>query len=184
MSNLENDPSSGNPYGMPPNSYTIYDPPPPSPYGNSPKLIQVTAILNLVMAGLDFLWGGVMVVVLIVIGAGGMSPEELSGDAGPGGATPKWLFILVAGIFALFCAIAGILKLTGGVKLLRRTRFAWGIGLSGGIVGCMQLWCSYFCVLPMGIGIFTIVVLALENSRRYLRENPRVDPNGPPPLPV
>ena len=54
------------------------------------------------------------------------------------------------------------------------------IGLAAGIIGCTQLWCCYSCLLPMAIGIFTIIVLSLSNTRNYLRVSAAARESAPP----
>jgi len=150
------------------------------PYGAAPTLVKVVGIMNIVTAGIDILWCGLLSVFAIMFGTGNL-PKEFQGPEGPlpPGASLNLVALVLCGM-ALLSVVAGVLKLIGGIKLLRKSRGAWGFGLAGGIIGCVQLWCSYFCVLPMGVGIFTIVVMALGNTRRYLSDHAvGVDSQGP-----
>jgi len=138
------------------------------PYGNAPTLTKVAAILNLVMAGIDLLYGlGVIIAAVCFFIPGLVDPKEFDGNNGP----PLMALQIGLTIGSFLVVGAGLMKLIAGIKLLRRKQGAWGWALAGGIIGCVQIWCSYFCVLPMGIGIFTIVVCCLETVRRYLADS-------------
>ncbi len=155
--------------------YDIYQD--PSPYGNAPLLVKLVGIFTIVVAGLDIIYGVVMLMSGIFIGTGAMPiPAFEVNPAGGAGAPavpppPLAFFVWLLVFITLIAVCAGIVKLIAGIKILRRRRSAWGWGLAVGIVGCLQLWCVYFCVVPLGVGIFTIVVMSLEGVRRYLRDS-------------
>ena len=133
----------------------------PSPYGNAPILVKLAGIFLLVIAGLDFIYGVVIAIMGFAMGV------DVAHDASP---PPMALFVGIFGGLTLLSLSVCAVKITAGVKLLRRRYHAWGWGLAGGIICCMQLWCSYFCVIPMAAGIFTIIVLCQQSVIRYLRE--------------
>jgi len=180
-----------NPYGtqepVPPNpydgSYAVYDN--PAPYGSAPLLLKIAGIVNIVMAGIDILYAALWAIVAICVATGALDPQLANlperPAVAPGDIPNSVLVAVILGIGVLALA-AGLLKLIGGIKILRRSSGAWGFGLVSGILGCLQIWCSYLCLIPLAVGVFTIVVLSLENSRRYLRENP-ASGAGPSPLP-
>ncbi|HVT80293.1 MAG TPA: hypothetical protein VHM90_06505 [Phycisphaerae bacterium] len=155
------DPADPGNYGLPYQSQY-------RPYGSAPTLTKVAAILNIVMAGIDLLYGlGMLVATIVFLIPGAVDKHEFDGNNGP----PLIAIQIGLPIAFLIISAAGIVKLVAGIKLLRRKPGAWGWTLAGGIVGCMQIWCSYFCVLPMGIGVFTIVVCCLDTVRRYLADS-------------
>jgi len=146
-----------------------------APYGGAPLLVKINAITNIVMSAIDVFWALFLGILAICLATGTMGLHDFNGPERQGptpGDPPVVVVAVVMGGTAVVSFLAGILKLVGGIKLLRRSRGAWGFGLAGGIVGCLQVWCLYFCVLPMAVGIFTIIIMALENTRRYLHDNP------------
>jgi hypothetical protein len=64
-------------------------------------------------------------------------------------------------------------KIYGGITLARRNPHAWGWGLATAIIGCTQLWLLFLCcltpIIPLSVGIYTLVILCLPNVRIYLR---------------
>jgi hypothetical protein len=173
---MSHDPSNP-PY--PPDPSFAYQPLPYQPYGSAPTLTKLAGIFNCIMAGMDLLYAlGIGVFAILV--AAGVIPQDAFDDKSafppPGGGPhvysgpPIALIYGITGAISVVALAAGIVKLIAGIKMLRRKPGAWGWSLAGGIFGCTQLWCSYFCVLPMGIGVFTIVVCCLDTVRRYLRD--------------
>ena len=77
------------------------------------------------------------------------------------------------GICAVISLLQGILKMIAATKLRRRSKYAWGWGLAAGIASCMELQCSLFCVLPLAMGIYMIVILCRQNVQSYLRTAPQ-----------
>jgi hypothetical protein len=133
--------------------------------------IKVAAILNLVMCGLDFLYAllALAAAILFPLMDTATSPDD----------PPPWVFSIVAGVMLLLAATAGTLKLVAGMKLLKLRPNARGWTLAAGIVGCGQLWCSYFCVLPLGIGIYSIVVACLDSVKQHLLDVPAAQQETP-----
>ena len=137
-------------------------------YGSAPTLVRVAMILLYVMAGLD-LFGGLGVAAAILlkffvyhavpVGAGHPPPPDV------------WVRVVIDSGIAILCCLEGALLLVAATKLVRRSRNAWGLALAAAIVCCVQFQCSIFCVLPLGIGVYTIVVLVQESVRRYLQDS-------------
>ena len=157
---------------LPPSTpYPPYDPAGEG-YGQVPadatvkKLIMLAFIFDFVMAGIDAVYGIGMIVAAFVVPA----IITASAAAGPAGASPPpptaVLVVIYCGM-GLVSLLAGIVKLIAGLKMKRNSRGAWGWGLAAGIVACVQLWCSFFCVLPMAAGIYSIVILCREDVRSY-----------------
>jgi len=152
--------------------------PPEGPYGSAPLLVKLAAIFNLVMAGLDVIYGLLLAALVVLIIAMGHAPAGASAgpELFPGrpGEEMKPEDVKIAsavyGVMAFMSLGVAVVKLIGGIKLLRHSRGAWGWGLTAGIVGCVQLWCSLFCVLPLAVGIYTIVAMSMESVRRFLAD--------------
>jgi hypothetical protein len=130
-------------------------------YRSAPTLVKLAAIFNFVMAGIDFVYGLCLIVGTIIFA---VLPDD-PGDP------PHWIIATIMAAITVLPFAAASLKLTAGLKLIRFGKSAGGWGLAAGIFGCTQLWCSYFCVLPLACGVFTIVVVCLENVRAYLRDS-------------
>ena len=150
------------------------------PHGNARVLLLLAGIFTLVTAGLDYLYA------IVITGYGIFFATVTIPTTGPGVTPPPFDFqkvlppILLG--LALLSASVATLKLIAGIKLLRGSSRAWGWGLAAGIAGCTQIWCSYFCLIPLAVGIFTIVVLCLNDTRVYL-STPR-STNVNPPVPA
>jgi len=142
-------------------------------FGNAALLVRLAAIFLYVAAGLDFLYGLIQIAMAFVM------PYLMRASTPPGEAPPPphmdMIIVIMYAAIGVLCLLVCGLKLIAATKLLRVRRHAWGFGLAAGIVSCTQFWCSLFCVLPMGAGIYTIVILCLENVRRYLAVPPTVE---------
>ena len=90
----------------------------------------------------------------------------------PLGSFQAYFFLVIYGGEGALALGAAAVKFIGAVKLLRRARNAWGWGLAAGIVGCVELWCSLGCVIPLAVGIYTIIILCFEHVRRYMQIAP------------
>lgn len=140
----------------------------PPPQGNAATLVRLAAIFMLVAAGLH------MLSVLIHVGMAIFIPWVMTRDprvmAGPGSPPPIWIFPVMYGAYALVALAAAVVTFLGGMKLLKKRKGAFGWGLAAGIMCCLSIWCSIGCILPIGAGIYTIVILCLEHVRAYLRD--------------
>jgi len=147
-----------------------------SQYGNAAVLVKLAGIFNLVAAGLDALCGLAMagfVVLMVFIAAEASRPGAPAGPGhGGAGTRPEeaWMVAGVYGGLAVLSLGVSVVKAIGGTKMLRHSPGAWGWGLAAGIVGCVQLWCSLACVVPMSAGIYTIIILCLDHVRRFLAD--------------
>jgi hypothetical protein len=95
--------------------------------------------------------------------------QSAAGGGGAGTAPPPtWVLVALYGGMGIMSIAVGVLKLVGGLKLMRLRPGAWGWGLAAGIAGCPQVWCSLFCVMPLAVAIYTIVVLCRQDVRWYL----------------
>ena len=76
------------------------------------------------------------------------------------------------GIPGLLSLLVMTPKLIASSQLLKRGKHAWGWGLALGIISCAQVWmfipCCVPAILPLGAGVFTIVVVCLPHVRMYL----------------
>jgi hypothetical protein len=148
----------------------------PNTYDNASMLVRLSFIFFYIVGGIDFLAVPFFIVYIFLF------PMMLHAS-GPGGAPPppaavSYIVSATYGLCALISLLQGILKMIAATKLRRRSTGAWGWALAAGIAACLQLQCSFFCVLPLAAGVFTIVILCRENVRRYLREipNPQTAP--------
>lgn len=141
-------------------------------YGSAPGLVKAVAIANLILGAVDILYMILLGFYVVMFGTGviteKMIREQMQDRGGP--MPPMAVIITILSIFGVLSLAAAILKVTAGIKLLRRGSMAWGLGLAAGIVGSLQLWCLYGCVLPLAVGVFTIVVMCLQNTRNYLSQ--------------
>ena len=74
---------------------------------------------------------------------------------------------LLAALPAL-CPAASQLTVKAVNKLQLARPHAWGWALAAGIIGCTQLFCASCCCLQVAAGVYTVVILCLENVRRHL----------------
>lgn len=140
----------------------------PAPQGNAALLVQLAAIFNLVMGGLDAIYALVHLGIAGVVFYFLTLPGAAGGGAG-GGRWPSWTFSLIYVGMAALQISAGAVKITAGVKLLRLKKYPGVWGLVAGVVGCTQLWCGALCVFPLAVGIYTVVVFCLKDVKAYLR---------------
>lgn len=157
--------------------------------GNPELLVRLAGIFTIITASFDIIVAIFAVIYAIMVP---FIPDAAFTTTGPAAATlpfnPKPMILGIAIVAAVIAGAAGAVKLTGGIKLLRRSRNAWGWGLASGIIGCVALWCSYGCFIPMAAGIFTIVVLSKKSVRTFLlspgnapRGSFPIQPPSPPP---
>jgi hypothetical protein len=77
--------------------------------------------------------------------------------------------------YGLLNLAAGGIELAAGVGILKRRRWAFPMSIaaiSAGFLVCFT--CSIMCVLPIGNAVYTLVIICLENCRRYMRNPPTV----------
>ena len=153
----------------------------PPPYGSAPTLVRLAAIFNFVSAGFDLFYAvisGVMIGVMQHAFTHVPAVPPPAPGAPPVVAPPMPPLALLYGIYGapgLLCLLLLGFKICGGVKLARRSPHAWGWGLAAAIIGCTQFWmfliCCVMSIIPVGVGIFTLVILCQSNVRNYLRAN-------------
>jgi hypothetical protein len=138
---------------------------------NAPMLVKLAGIFALVSAGLSFI--GALYMAGMCIFMGYMAAHVAPGAGPPPPPFPIAIFYVVYGAFGVAAIAVGVVKIIGGLKLLRGGKNTWGWALAAAIVGCVELmWCSLGCVLPLAAGIFTIIILCQEHVRAYLRARP------------
>jgi hypothetical protein len=138
-----------------------------TPYSNAPTLVLLTVIFNFVLAGLDCLYallmivGGIFMYVMF---------HKLAGMPTRPGAPPppEWVPLVYLAIAPLVLG-ASIVNFLAAMKVKRHAPNAWGWGLAAAIVNCVQLWCSWLCIVPLANGIFSIVVLCQPKVQAFLR---------------
>ena len=64
--------------------------------------------------------------------------------------------------------ICSVVKAIGANQLRTRGKWAWGLGLTAAIISCIEFWSCPCCVLNMGAGIYSIVILCFPHVRAYL----------------
>jgi hypothetical protein len=146
-----------NPYDQQPN--IDYFPPVTE---NAEKLVRLAVIFNYISVGLDvagFLGFGIIGTLFFV------APDLFPRNAGD--PPPALMGGLYAGM-AVMMVVLGVVKAIGTRKLQKAGPGAWGWGLTAGIIGCAQLLCGSCCCLQVLPGIYTIVILCLQNVRQYL----------------
>lgn len=145
-------------------------------YASARQMVKLSAIFTLIMAGIDGLatlaYIGLAIAMPLLMRSSGASMPA----TGPGMMPPEMLMALLYGAYALMSLAVCIVKIIAGMKLLRRRRNAWGWGIAAAIAGMPQIWCSLFCVLPLGVGIFTLVALLRGNAREYLASEAGTNP--------
>ena len=166
---------------LPPDS--SFTPPPvelsyetPRQYGNAPLLVRLAGIFNLVSAGLDLLYVVsriVMLIFFLTMLKGAMMVPPPGPGAAPATPMPTWLPLLLQGIPALLSLIACGLKVWAGIAFFRLRRRTWAVGLTGGIAGVIEFWSCPCCIVNMGAGVYTIVILCMPHVREFIqaREN-------------
>jgi hypothetical protein len=156
----------------------------PPPYGSAPLLVRLAAIFTFVSAGFDLIYAiisGIMIGVMqytfthmppIPPPPGAVPPAGAAPVAAPP-MPPMALFYGIYGGPGLLCLVVLGFKVFGGIKLVRRSPRAWGWGLATAIIGCTQFWMFLICcamsIIPVGVGIYTLVVLCQTSVRNYLR---------------
>jgi len=150
---------------MPP-SDPIGQPPPFDYYtptqDNAPSLIRLAVIFNYISVGLD------VCVCLIEFGFGTLflvAPNMMSNNPGD---LPPWILGIIYLVMGLLAAAYAIVKTIGTRKLQKNRPHAWGWGLAIGIIGCAQMFCASCCCLQVAAGVYTVVILSLQNVRNYL----------------
>ena len=147
------------PFGQPPPQPFDYYAPPPD---NAAALIRLTVIFNYISVGLD------ACLSLIGLGFGTfflVAPDMAPHDPGD---PPAWVIGILYLVVGLLAAAFAIVKVIGTRKLQLARPHAWGWALAAGIIGCTQLFCASCCCLQVAAGVYTVVILCLENVRRHL----------------
>jgi hypothetical protein len=148
----------------------------PLPHDNAPTLVKLAGIFTLVSAGFDLVHAGIGIAVAVVMYYTFTHQPPAAPGAPAGLPFPPVVFAAIYGLPGLLSLAVLGFKIAGGIKLLRRSPRAWGWGLAAAIIGCTEVWmfspCCLMPILPIGIGIFSIVVLCLPNVRLYLRLGP------------
>ena len=170
------DPSQFQPLQNPPEPPVelAYETPPA--WGNAPLLVRLAAIFAFVTTGLD------VVHALVAGGAAGfmyytfthMPVAPAGGAPAPALPMPPIVFCLIYAIPAALSLLVIGFKLVGAIKLIRLGRNAWGWGLATAILQCTELWqvepCCVMFILPLGAGVYTIIILCMPHVRRYLQQ--------------
>ena len=166
-------PSPPAPESRPPLELSYQTPP---PWGNAPLLVRLAAIFAFVTVGSD---------VLHVLMAGAITggwyyllthwPVPPAGAPAGAPVMPAPPSMMIGWTYALMGVLSLLVipfKLVGAVKLLRRGTNAWSWGLAAAVLECIALWqaapCCVFVVLPLGAGVYTIIILCFAHVRRYL----------------
>ena len=151
----------------------------PPPYGNAPTLVKLAGIFSLVSAAFDLVQAafGVGMAVVMHYTVANAPPPPPGAPAVP--QPPLALFYAIYGTPAILCLVMLGFKIFGGIKLLRRGPHVWGWGLALAIMGCAEIWTVFLCcpmyLVPLGIGIYTLVILSLPNVRLFLRLGPTAE---------
>jgi hypothetical protein len=158
----------------------------PPPHGSAPTLVRLAAIFQFVSAGIDLIYGigmismaGFMYYQLTTA----MAAAAAAGPGGPAGVPPgptpppREMIYMVLAIYGgpgLLSLLAIAPKVIAAFKLMGAGPGSWKWGLTAGIICCCQLWMIHPCcvpvVLPLGAGIYTIVICCLPHVRAYLGE--------------
>ena len=126
--------------------------------------VKLAGIFALIVGGLSALWALLMVLEVLLALAG-----EL--DTGPD-APPMEVMVLTFLGLLVFSAATAALQVTGGVKLLRRSKDARGWGIAAGIAGCASLWNCCIYPLCLAAGIYTLVVLLMKDVKTLFGARP------------
>jgi hypothetical protein len=163
--------------------------PTPSPYGNAPMLVKLAGIFNIVVGALTILFAVVQGVWAVFMRAMLTAPTAPSGTTtvwgipfsttttgSPMPGAFQWIFVALYAGAALLDLISGIVEISAGVALVRRSRRSFGWGIAALVASFLSVFSSFFgvcclvAILPLGSGIYTLVVLCFDNCRRYLRQ--------------
>jgi len=145
-------------------------------YASARQMVKLAAIFNLVMAGIDGLATLAYIAMAIAFPLVMRSSGASMPATGPFNLPPDILLPVLYGGYGLASLAVGIVKVIAGMKLLRRRRNAWGWGIAAAITGMPQFWCSIFCVIPLAVGIFTLVAMVRGNAREYLASEAATNP--------
>jgi hypothetical protein len=155
----------------------------PPPHGNAPLLVRLAGIFLIVAAGFDLLYA---------IGMGVLSGfmyymiTTAPPPRGPGGPPPALLALIYAVPGTLSLLVCGPI-LFGAIRLLRGGSRTWAWGLTSAILCCCHIWmfmgCCAVMVIPIGAGVYSIVILCLSNVRQYLQGGAYPASYPPPPSP-
>ena len=129
--------------------------------------VRLAGIFNLVMGGLD------LVYALYTIFVGAFMYAIFTGKLGPtppppGASGMVWLMTGIHLGYAVCSFAVAPVKIIAGYKLLRGGRNARSWAYVAGCAGCVQIWCSVCCVIPMACGVYTIVAMSLDTVRAYM----------------
>lgn len=112
----------------------------------------IAGILN-IASGVMALMGGAVLASIGLIGTGVLIavPDEMP--------PIQWLPLAFFGPMALMILVAGVVAITGGIKAIKRTSWAWT--LAGAVAALV-------CCLPLGIASLIVTVMA-EGEFRHRR---------------
>lgn len=133
-------------------------------FGSAPTLVSLHGIFMAVLAGVDVIWTGLSLIRVIVI----VTHFRVTAAV----AIVDRMTLLILGMVAIDLVLSLLGACVVGIaawKLLRKgRRGAYGWGLAAAIVACGHVWFSYGCVVPLAAGIFGIIVMVQEPTRRYI----------------
>jgi hypothetical protein len=137
-------------------------------------LIKLAVIFNYIIAGLDVIAAAGQLTMLgfMYYFMTRMTPPTATA---PG--MPPMIFMLVYPFYALFALTAATLNFVSARTLARRGPWAFGWTLAAAIVDFFSLlWCSMGCILPLAAGVYSIVIVCLEQVRAELRKGESAAP--------
>jgi len=146
------------------------------PFGNAALLLRLAVIFTFLSALFDLL--GTIVYVGLIFFMRNLGSRISTGTTSTTSAAsmpstfPMTMMLIEYAVFAGLAFVVGITKLIAGIKLHRLRAGAWGWGLAAGIVGCIELWCSLGCVIPLAAGVYTISILSFAHVRAYMLAPP------------
>ena len=153
-----------------------------SPYGNAPTQVKLAGVFNLIMGSINalaaLLYLGVCAFMYLWLSGripamGSMAASGPATMPSIAGLKPEWflsLFYVGYAILNLLSAGGGI---AAGIAILRRWPSAFGLAIVAVATQFLASFtCSLLCVLPLGCAIYTLVILCMDQTRRYLRDIP------------
>lgn len=150
-------------------------PPPPGQAQSPGSVSELEAMYKLRMVGIfNIVAGGISLLVTLIAGLAALTimalpSEELQRQLSASGTPiPPAFIIYVYAIPALLSLPAGIIQISGGVALLRRSISAWKLGYASAIVSLISLWLSCGFILTLACGIYTLIVLNDQQVKALL----------------
>jgi hypothetical protein len=154
-----------------------------NPYGNASTLVRLAGIFNLIMGGINafaaLIYIGIVIAMHFVFtgrisGMMGIPPATYPAGASPptrmSGMPPEWIFLAIYSGYGLLNLAAGGIELAAGFGILKRKSWAFPMSIAAISAGFLvSFTCSLMCILPIGNAVYTLVIICMENSRRYLR---------------